>query len=84
MSNNKIRDLEKIKEEVKEPKYDYIEKFAKLSDDKKSLLLRVPQEIRNKLGIKAGDKLRFYAKFEHNKTPQLKIEWEKVKNVKQN
>ena len=74
MSDKKLRELEEIKKEIEEPKYDYIEKFATISDDKKSLLLRIPQEIRNKFGIKSGDKIRFYAKFEEGKKPELKIE----------
>jgi len=74
MVNKKLRGLEEIKKDIEESKFDYIEKFATISDDKKSLLLRVPQEIRNKFNLKAGDKLRFYAQFEEDKTPQLIIE----------
>lgn len=76
MDNNKLRDLEEIKKEIKEPEHEYIEKYAKISDDKKSLLLRIPQEIRNKFNMKAGDKLRFLAKFKEGKKT-LKIEFVK-------
>ena len=69
----KLRKIKEIKEEVKEPEYDYIEKFATISDDKKSLLLRIPQEIRNHFKIKAGDKIRFYAEFKEDKNPKLII-----------
>jgi len=74
MDNNKLRDLEEIKKEIKEPEQEYIEKYAKISDDKKSLLLRIPQEIRNKFNMNAGDKLKFLAKFEDGKKT-LKIEY---------
>ncbi len=74
MGNKELRSLEEIKKEIEEPKHDYLEKFAKMSDDKKSLLIRIPQEIRSKFNLKAGDKLRFYAKFEEDKEPELKIE----------
>ena len=74
MDNKKLRELDEIKKEIEEPKYDYIEKLATISDDKKSLLLRIPQEIRNKFNIKAGQKIRFYAQFEENKSPKLTIE----------
>ncbi len=73
MSNKKLRDLDEIKKEIEEPKYDYIEKFATMSDDKKSLLIRIPQEIRNKFNLKAGDQLRFYAQFQEDKKPELEI-----------
>ncbi len=73
MNEKKLVGIDEIKKELKEPKHDYIEKFAKISDDKKSLLIRIPQEIRNHFKIKAGYKLRFYAKFEEDKTPDLKI-----------
>lgn len=74
MNKKKLRTLEEIKEEVKEPKYDITERFAKISDDKKSLLVRIPQEIRKKFNLKAGDRLRFHAQFEEEKKPELKIE----------
>ena len=74
MDNKRLKELGEIKKEIEEPKYDYVEKFATISDDKKSLLLRIPQEIRNKFNIKAGDKFKFYAKFEEKKTPKLTIE----------
>jgi len=73
MSNKKIRTIEEIKKEIEEPKHDYIEKFATISDDKKSLLIRIPQEVRNKFDIEAGDKIRFYAEFDGEKKPELKI-----------
>lgn len=72
-----MRDLSEIKKEVAEPKHDYIERFAKISDDKKSLLLRIPQEIRNHFKIKAGDSIRFYAEFRAHKQDKLKIELKK-------
>lgn len=71
MVNKKLRGLDEIKKEIEEPKYDYLEKFATMSDDEKSLLIRIPQEIRNKFNLKAGDKIRFYAKFEEEKKPEL-------------
>lgn len=74
MSNKKLRDLKEIEKEIEEPKYDYLEKLSTISDDKKSLLLRIPQEIRNKFNIKQGDKIKFHAKFEGKKSPKLKIE----------
>jgi len=70
---NKKRSLDEIREEVKESKHDEIEKLAKISDDKKSLIVRIPQEIRRKFGVKAGDQLKFYAKFEDKKKPKLEI-----------
>lgn len=76
MSDKKLRTLDEIKEEVKEPGYDYIERFATISDDKKSLLIRIPQEVRNKFDMKARDKIKFFAKFD-GKKPELKIEYVK-------
>jgi len=74
----KLRTIEEIKEEVKEPEHDFVEKFATISDDKKSLLIRIPQEIRNHFKIKAGDKIRFYAEFREGKESELNINW--IKN----
>lgn len=73
MEKKKLRDISEIKKELEGPGYDFIERFAKMSDDTKSLLLRIPQEIRNHFKIKAGDKLRFYARFEETKSPKLEI-----------
>jgi len=75
MSDKTLRDIKEIKEIIKEPDYDHIEKFATISDDKKSLLIRIPQDIRRKLDIKAGDKIRFYAEFKEDKEPKLEIKW---------
>lgn len=74
MAKGRLRDLEDIKKEIEEPDYDYIEKFATISDDKKSLLLRIPQEITKHFKIKKGQKIRFYAEFRENKKAELKIE----------
>jgi len=74
MSNKKLRTLDEIKKELKEPKHDYIEKLAKISDDKKSLILRIPQDIRNLFKIKKGDKLRFYSELREDRKPKLVIE----------
>jgi hypothetical protein len=74
MSKHNLRTLDEIKKEIEEPKHDYIEKFAKISDDKKSLLLRIPQEIRKHFKIMAGDKIRFYGEFHEKRSPKLKIE----------
>ncbi len=76
----KVKDIGEIEKEIEEPKYDYIEKFATISDDKKSLLLRIPQEIRSKFNINAGDKIRFYGEFRQKKSPKLIIGV--VKNVR--
>jgi hypothetical protein len=73
MDNKKIRTLEEIKKEIEEPKYDFVEKFSKISDDKKSLLIRIPQDVRNHFKIEAGDKIRFYAEFKEDEIPELKI-----------
>ncbi len=78
----KIKNILEIEKDVKEPRYEYIEKFATISDDNKSLLLRIPQEIRKKLKLNAGDKIRFYAEFRQKKDPKLKMEI--IKNVRQN
>lgn len=80
MSNNKPKDLEVIKSEVEETTSDYLEKSAKISDDKKSLLIRIPQEIRNKFDIKAGDKIKFSTRFEEGKSPELEIKLVKNEN----
>lgn len=70
----KEKSLEEIEKEIQEPIINGdIEKFATMSDDKKSLILRIPQEIRQKFNLKAGDKLRFNAKFENKKEPRLEI-----------
>ena len=82
MHNKKLRDIEEIKKEVEESKYDYIEKFATISDDKKSLLIRIPQEIRAYFKMKKGDKIRFYAEFRENKESELNINYIKEKNAR--
>ena len=74
MNVKKLRDLEEIKKEVEEPEFDYIEKLATISDDKKSLLLRIPQEITRHFNIKQGQKIKFSAEFRDDKQPKLKIE----------
>ena len=79
VKEQKIKTVEEIKKEIKEPKYDYIEKLATISDDTKSLILRIPQDIRKHFNIKAGDKIRFYAKFEEKRAPKLEIKV--IKNV---
>jgi len=74
MATKKLREIEEIKKEIEEPKFDYIEKFATISDDKKSLLLRIPQEITNHFNIKQGQKIKFRGEFKEDKLPELKIE----------
>ena len=76
----KIKKILEIEKDVEEPRYEYIEKFATISDDNKSLLLRIPQEIRKKLKLNAGDKIRFYVEFRQKKDPKLKMEI--IKNVR--
>jgi hypothetical protein len=75
MGEKKLRSIKEIKEAIKEPDFDHLEKFAKISDDKKSLLIRIPQDIRKKLGIKPGDKIRFYSEFKEDNGPKLEIDW---------
>ena len=70
----KIKELEEIKKEIQEPDFDYIEKFATISDDKKSLLLRIPQEITKQFNIKQGQKIKFKGEFKEHTSPELKIE----------
>lgn len=77
-----MRKLEEIETEVEEQAYDYVDRLAKVSDDTKSLLVRIPQEIRNKFNLSAGDKLRFHGKPGGKGPRELKIEI--IKNVKQN
>ncbi|MBT7169874.1 AbrB/MazE/SpoVT family DNA-binding domain-containing protein [Candidatus Woesearchaeota archaeon] len=77
MGDNNLKSLEELKGESKELDYDYTEKFATISDDKKSLLIRIPQDIRKKVHIKAGDKIRFFAIYKEDEKPKLKIEWVK-------
>ncbi len=74
MATKKLREIEEIKEDTKEPEYDYVEKFATISDDKKSLLLRIPQEITKHFNIKQGQKIKFRGEFKEDKSPELKIE----------
>lgn len=69
--------LSEIKENAVLP--DYTKKAyeikAKISDDKKSLLLRIPAQIRNQFKLKKGDKIVFKAK-ETDKLAELKISFE--------
>ena len=74
MEDKKLRKLEEIKKDIKEPDFDYIEKSATISDDKKSLLLRIPQEITKHFNIKQGQKIKFRGEFKEDKSPELKIE----------
>lgn len=73
MGAKKIHTLKEIEEAIKEPKEDYIEKLSKISDDTKSLILRVPQEIREVMKINKGDRLKFFVTDLHKKSPKLKI-----------
>lgn len=43
-----------------------IEKTASLSSDGKNLLVRIPKEIRERLELKKGDKLKFLIKENKN------------------
>ncbi len=74
MATKKIREIDEIKKEIEEPDFDYIEKFATISNDKKSLLLRIPQEITKHFNIKQGQKIKFRGEFREDKVPELKIE----------
>ena len=74
MAVKKLREIDEIKEDIEEPEYDYIEKFATISDDGKSLLLRIPQEITKHFNIKQGQKIKFRGEFKEDKLPVLKIE----------
>ncbi len=74
MEIKKLRDIEEIKKEIEEPKFDYIEKFATISDDKKSLLLRIPQEITKHFNIEQGQKIKFRGEFKEDQPAELKIE----------
>lgn len=73
MNEKKLRTIEEIEKDIREPEHDYLEKFASISDDKKSLLIRIPQEIRKHFNIKTSDKIRFYAEFKSKTQPTLKI-----------
>ena len=74
MEIKKLRELDEIKRDIEEPKFDYIEKFATISDDKKSLLLRIPQEITKQFHIQQGEKIKFRGEFKEDQLPILKIE----------
>lgn len=71
-----VKTLKEIEKEVGEPKYDYIEKYATISDDKKSLLIRIPAEIRDHIKMKQGEKIRFKVRAD-NKNLEIKY----IKNV---
>ena len=73
MKTNKLKEIEEIKKEIEEPKFDYIEKFATISDDKKSLLIRIPQEITKHFNIKQGQKIKFRGEFKEDQSPTLDI-----------
>ncbi len=74
MVSKKLRDIEEIKKDIEEPEFDYVEKFATISDDKKSLLLRIPQEITKQFNIKQGQKIKFRGEFKEGELPELNIE----------
>lgn len=86
MTNNKKKEgdekqkrtLSELIKLSKEPTHNKIEKKATISDDGKSLLLRIPQEITKLFGIKSGDKIKFSGKINNGKTSELKIKWEKI------
>ncbi len=80
MTEKKLRELKEIEEETKEPEFDYIEKFATISDDTKSLLLRIPQEITKHFKIEKGQKIKFRAEFRKDKIPKLEIKL--IQNVR--
>ncbi len=68
--------LKKVKVRTIEPNHNQIIKTATMSDDSKSLIVRIPQEIRNKFNLKKGNKLKFIGDFEEGKSPKLSIELE--------
>ena len=65
--------LEEIKEIAKEPEYGEIEKFAKVTETERGLIIRIPNEIKDHHKIKKGDKIRFYTKLKEGED-QLIIE----------
>ena len=67
------RTLKEIEELSREPKPKYIEAYAKISDDKKSLLVRIPAKIRQDFKIKKGDFMYFYAEIKAGKVGELII-----------
>lgn len=69
---------QEIKELIKQPEYDYIEKIVKISSDGRNLVTRIPKSIADYLNIKAGDKIRFYTLTGKDK----KLEIEIIKNDK--
>ncbi len=56
-----------------------IEKISTLSSDGRNLLVRIPKEIREKIGMKKGDKLRWVLK-----EGKIKIELVENKGLKIN
>lgn len=62
MTNKKT--LQEIKELLKQPKPKDLEVYAKISDDSKSLLIRIPAKIRDVLKLQKGQYIKFFAKVE--------------------
>ena len=83
MDKKKFLTKAEIEKLVEEPEHDYIEKFATISDDKKSLLVRIPQEITKIFKINQGDKIRFYTEFHKNKRSVLAIELRRKDAIRQ-
>lgn len=68
--------LAEIKEEINEVlerKPKDIEEYAKISDDGKSLLIRIPAKIKKDFNLKQGQYFRFFAEVKEEKIGDLII-----------
>lgn len=82
MAESNLKTIEEIEEIIKQPSPKDIEEYAKISDDGKSLLIRIPAKIRDNFNLKKGDYIRFFAEVKDKKVGDLIITIENEKEDK--
>jgi septum formation topological specificity factor MinE len=67
------RTYQELKSEIQKPKAKGITKYAKISNDKKSLLIRIPLEIKKDIGLTEGQYFKFFIPIENQKAGKIQI-----------
>ncbi len=74
------RTLKTIKKEIEEPKHNYIEKFSRVVETKRGLIIRIPKEVQDFFKINKNYKIRFYTEMIEPRE-DIKLIIELIKNV---
>lgn len=72
-----FKSTKEVEEIAKEPEPKDIDEYAKISDDNKSLLVRIPAKIRDTFHIEKGNYIHFFAKIKEGKIGKLIIKFVK-------